>query len=160
MIVIADTTPLNYLIVIGCIDALPSLYTHVIIPSSVQNELLHANAPVEVRDWMSQPPSWMEVRSPLKISDPALLKLDAGKRDAIALAEELNAQLLIVDELKGRRIAEERGLAVVGTIGVLRDAASLGLIDIKSALDRLSRTTFHLSPGLVERLVKKSEFPG
>jgi predicted nucleic acid-binding protein len=81
--------------------------------------------------------------------DAALLKLDAGEREAIVLAEDAGADLIIVDELQGRRVAEGRGFTV---LGVLRDAASLGLINLDSTLNRLSETSFHLSPAILDRL--------
>jgi predicted nucleic acid-binding protein len=155
MIVIADTTPINYLILIGQIDVLSALYGRVVIPSAVQRELLHALAPSAVRQWMEEPPAWLEVLTPRTTIDPALLKLDAGEREAIVLAEEAGADLIIVDELQGRRVAEGRGFTVIGTLGILRDAASLGLLDLDSTLNRLSETSFHLSPAILDRLRDK-----
>jgi predicted nucleic acid-binding protein len=102
MIVVAETTPLNYLILIGEIDVLAKLYGRVVIPQAVQEELMRSRAPASVRAWIESPPEWLEILSPT-VSDTALAKLDAGERDAIALAEELSADQLIVDELLGRR---------------------------------------------------------
>lgn len=152
MIVVADTTPINYLILIEQIDLLKTLYRRVALPTSVERELLHRRSPMAVREWMRRPPAWLEVLTPRPTSDLSLLNLDAGERDSIVLAEETGADLLIVDELKGRRVAEGRGLAVIGTLGVLRDAAALGLIDLACALDLLSKTSFHLSPAILKRL--------
>ena len=151
MIVVADATPIHYLVLIGEADVLRALYGRVLIPSSVRNELLHSHAPPVVRDWIAHAPAWLDIRAPLPAADPVLARLDAGERDAIVLAEELSADLLVIDELKGRRVAEDRGLAVIGTLGVLRDAASLGLIRLSSTLERLGKTSFHLSPGLLDR---------
>lgn len=87
------------------------------------------------------------------ISDAALEKLDAGERDAIALAEQLSADQLIVDELLGRREAERRGLSVIGTIGVLREAADEGFLDLRTSIERLRQTSFHISPAILPTLL-------
>jgi predicted nucleic acid-binding protein len=153
MIVVADTTPINYLILIEEIDVLPKLYGRVIIPLAVSEELMRSRAPVKVQEWMKQPPDWLEVLSPTIVVDTKLAKLDAGERDAIALAEELSADQLIVDELLGRREAERRSLPVIGTVGVLREAAEMGLLDLRSAFERLQQTSFHVSPAILASLL-------
>lgn len=153
MIVVADTTPINYLILIEEIGVLPKLYGRVVIPPAVSEELMRSRAPMKVQEWIKQPPSWLTVVSPTVTPDPRLLKLDAGERDAIILAEELSADQLIVDELLGRREAEQRSLPVIGTVGVLREAAEMGLLDLRSAFDRLRQTSFHVSPAILASLL-------
>jgi predicted nucleic acid-binding protein len=153
MIVVADTTPVNYLILIGEIDVLAKLYGRVVIPETVREELTCSRTPAPVRAWIAQPPDWLEVLSPDTVSDAALEKLDAGERDAIALAEQISADLLIVDELPGRREAERRGLFVIGTIGVLREAGDEGLLDLRASIERLRQTSFHISPAILARLL-------
>ena len=154
MIVVADTTPINYLILIGEIDVLARLYGRVIIPQAVHEELTRLRTPESVRAWIAQPPDWLEILVPARIPDSALAKLDAGERDAITLAEELCADQLIVDELLGRREAERRGLSVIGTIGVLREASEEGLLDLRIAVERLRQTSFHISPSILAILLK------
>lgn len=153
MIVVADTTPVNYLILIGEVDVLAKLYGRVVIPQAVRNELMCSRAPASVRAWIESPPTWLEILSPAPVSDIALAKLDAGERDAIALAEELSADQLIVDELLGRREAERRGLSIIGTVGVLREAAEEGLLDLRAAVERLRQTSFHISPAILASLL-------
>lgn len=157
MIVVADTTPLNYLILIGEVDILMRLYGRVLVPESVRSELLHARTPTLVREWLEHAPSWLEVRAPATASDGSLDRLGAGERDAIFLAEELDCDQLIIDELIGRRFAEQRGLLVIGTIGVLREAAGAGLLDLRSAFERLEQTSFHVSPTILAELLKDRE---
>jgi predicted nucleic acid-binding protein len=155
MIVVADTTPINYLILIGEIDVLAKLYGRVVIPPAVQEELTRSRAPESVRAWIMRPPAWLEILSPAPMpEDTALSKLDAGERDAIALAEELSADQLIVDEMLGRREAERRGLSVIGTIGILREAAEEGLLDLRISIERLRQTSFHISPAILAALLK------
>jgi predicted nucleic acid-binding protein len=153
MIVVADTTPINYLILIGEIEVLAKLYGRVVIPETVRSELTQAGAPARVREWIAHPPGWLEVLSPSMVPDADLERLDAGERDALALAVEHSADQVIVDELLGRREAERRGLSVIGTIGVLREAAYEGLLDLRIAVERLRQTSFHISPAILASLL-------
>src|SRR5258706_6988668 len=83
--IVADTTPLNYLVLIQATEILPNLYRRVLIPPAVKAELAHTNAPDIVRAWISQPPSWLEA-VPLKLPvDSTLSHLDAGEGEAISL---------------------------------------------------------------------------
>ena len=152
MIVVADTSPLNYLILIEQVQVLEVLYGQVIIPPAVQDELLSAGALPQARTWMASPPAWLEVRSPL----PAFrnsVTLGAGESDAIVLAEQLGADRIIMDESLGRGEALRRGLKIIGTLGVLRDAHRAGLLDLPTAIDRLKATTFHASPQVLQAIL-------
>lgn len=153
MIVIADTGPINYLILIGEIDLLPALYGQVLIPPSVSEELGRKRAPDAVRLWIAGPPVWLEVRTPIRSGDPFLTHLDAGERDAILLAEELHADQLIIDESRGRREARRRQLPFTGTLGILQAGAKQGLLDLKSAVNRLQQTSFHISQDVLNQLI-------
>ena len=86
MIVIADTSPINYLILIEAADVLQGLYGGVIIPNAVVRELVDPRAPSAVRDWISEPPVWLRVH-PDPPGDPTLAFLGAGESAAITLAE-------------------------------------------------------------------------
>jgi predicted nucleic acid-binding protein len=101
MIVIADTGPLNYLVLIGAIDVLQPLDTRVITPEAVVEELSQVGAPDAVLAWIASPPIWLEVR-PDPPADPTLQFLDPGESAALALAESLSADELLIDELAGR----------------------------------------------------------
>ena len=83
---------------------------------------------------------------------PQLAGLDPGEREAITLALSLKADLVLPDEAKGRRVADQHGLSVCGTLGVLDQAASRGMLDLDEALARLRRTSFRASPKLLESL--------
>jgi len=88
------------------------------------------------------------------VPDSSLAKLDAGERDAITLATELQADRIIVDGREGRREAERRGIRVIGTLGVLREAAVLKLLDIRVAVERLQTTSFYVAPEVLAGLLK------
>jgi predicted nucleic acid-binding protein len=153
MIVVADTSPINYLVLIKEIEILPRLYGKVVIPQTVREELLHPVAAEIVRTWTAQAPAWLEIRTPAKSPDPSLARLDRGERDAIMLAAELHADQLIVDDREGRRLAEERGITVIGTLGVLKEAATMGLLDLRDCVARLQTTTFNVAPEVLRNLL-------
>lgn len=102
MIVIADTTPINYLILIDEIEILEKLYGQVFIPKAVFEELNADAAPNEVKNWLLQIPDWFEIKSVSSAIPNDLMILDAGESEAIQLATEINADLLIIDERLGR----------------------------------------------------------
>ncbi len=140
--IVADTTPLNYLVLIQAAEILPNLYRKVLIPPAVSAELAHANTPDIVRAWISQPPSWLEIVNLMWPIDSALSHLDPGEREAISLASELQAGLLIMDERDGVTLARQRGLTVIGTLATLDLAAIRGLINLQTMFDRLRKTSF------------------
>lgn len=152
-VVVADTSPLNYLTLIELIDVLPRLYGTVVIPQEVLSELTSPAAPREVREWAQTLPDWIEVRSVPANDDPALSNLDAGERSAIALAQSETNALLLIDEAAGRREASRRGISNTGTLGILRAAALGELIDLPSALGRLLATNFRVSVSLAHDLL-------
>ena len=141
-LIVADTTPLNYLILIHAAEFLPSLYHKVLIPVAVKVELAHPGAPNIVREWITRPPEWLDVATTAPPIDLGLAHLDAGEREAISLASELHSGLLLMDERDGVRVARQRGLKVVGTLAVLDLAAERGLLDLKTMFDRLHATSF------------------
>lgn len=98
MIVIADTSPVNYLVLIQEADLLPRLFGQVLIPPAVFAELKDPQAPPPVRAWLATAPLWLQVHSLRLHPDPALDYLDAGEREAIALAMELKADQVLMDE--------------------------------------------------------------
>ena len=158
MIVVADTSPLNYLVTINEIAVLPELYGTVIIRPAVRDELRRDRAPDIVRCWIAAPPAWLQVRIPTMEPDAELIaaELDAGEFDAILLAQELGASELILDDMDGRKEAERRHIHFVGTIGVLQAAAKRGLVNLKDALTRLRATNFYIAQELIDRLVAES----
>ncbi len=150
MMVIADTAPINYLVLIGEQELLPALFGQVIIPEAVLRELLAAATPQEVRQWIVSPPQWLEMRKTTMVPEASLAHLDEGEREAIQLAEELRADLLLVDEKAARREAVKRYLATSGTLGVLDRAAEKSLVDFSQVFQCLQQTSFYMSSA-VER---------
>ncbi|NEQ68796.1 MAG: DUF3368 domain-containing protein [Symploca sp. SIO2D2] len=155
MIVVSDTSPICYLLLIDQINLLPRLYNQVIIPQAVCEELGAEESPEIVQNWIAKPPKWLEVQSVEIAPDAAIERLDVGEGEAILLAEQLGADLILLDEKTGRRVAMERGLKVIGLLGILDDAATQGLIDLPVLVERLQQTTFWASSNLIEWLLAK-----
>jgi predicted nucleic acid-binding protein len=155
-LVIADTGPINYLLLIGHIEILPALFEKIVLPEAVRQELDDPEAPLAIRNWIAEPPAWVEVRSLRSyFVDPNLRRLDAGEEAAILLAVELNADLLLIDDRAGVAAARRRGFRVAGTLGVLAMAARRGLILLPEALARLKQTNFHYRQELLDRLTEE-----
>jgi predicted nucleic acid-binding protein len=156
MIVVSDTSPLNYLVLVGAIDVLPDLFGEVYAPPAVLVELQHPRTPDVVKDWSQAPPNWLRIQtpSPNATRDP---KLDPGEADAIALALEMGASAVLVDEKKGRRTAIAQGLAVLSTLTVLELAADRDLLDLRATLDALQATTFHCTQALIDDALKRHD---
>jgi predicted nucleic acid-binding protein len=147
MIIVSDTSPLCYLVLIGRVALLEQLYGRVVVPPAVVEELGHPRTPELVQTWAASPPAWLEVRSPQRIDDDLAL-LDPGEAAVIALARELHADALLIDERAAVRFARSEGLFVTGTLGVLIDAATAGLVSLADALAALEETSFRRSPTL------------
>jgi predicted nucleic acid-binding protein len=155
MIVIADTTPLNYLVLIDRAEILPQLYGRILIPPAVWQEFQQPETPQVARGWLARKPAWLEIRNVQRSPEPALGNLGAGEREAIALAEELRADRLILDDQAARRVATRRKLTVIGTLGVLVEAAERGLLDLPDAIARLQQTTFYVSQEVLELFLQR-----
>ena len=151
MIVVADTGPLHYLILLEHAELLHGLYGEVVVPDAVATELSSPSAPTAVRDWLSRAPAWfsvvpVEADSVQEVTD----ELDLGERAAIALAGTIHADLLLIDDAAGRAEAKRRNLRVTGTLGVLRAAAERGLVNVPELVARLKTTTFYADEALLK----------
>ena len=156
MTIVSNTSPICYLFLIDCIDVLPKLFEHVTLPKAVSNELKAKGSPVGLQDWIAQPPGWVDIYTgPLtKIKPNTVLdRLHAGERDAIILARQVEADLIILDEKAARQVADGYGLNVTGLLGILSEAARHGLINLPETVERLQKTTFRASPRLLKFLL-------
>ena len=158
MIVVADTSPLNYMVLIGAVDVLESLFSRVFVPQTVATELTAPQAPAEVRAWIAEPPAWLDIQ-PDPPLDGTLDALDPGERAAIALAVSFHASRLLIDDFDGRVAAERRRIRVTGTLGILAAAHRGELLNFDEAVNRLSNTTFYLSPQLLAATRKLLSIP-
>lgn len=153
MVVVADTSPINYLLLIGQIDLLKQLYARILIPPAVLAELKHDLAPKPVQNWARDKPSWLQVLSPK--NNLLLAELDLGECEAIALATEVGADVLLIDEQAGRQAALGRGLKVAGTLSVLDEADQAGLIVFDDVIGQLRKATFRVSESVLSEIRQK-----
>jgi len=145
---------LHYLILCEVAGILPSLFQRVFIPPQVFSELQQANTPAVVRDWAQNLPEWVAVQAPQAL-DPTL-GVDAGETAAICLAREIKAAAVLMDDRAGRNAAKQCGLAVVGTIGIIEQAAIRGMLDLPSTLDRLQQTNARLDSKLIQAALDRN----
>ena len=142
MIVVADSSPLHYLILIEQVELLRQYFSEVLIPKEVIAELNAPATPLVVSQWLAKAPPWLTAVS---VSAEEIgrvsASLDPGERAAIALAETARADLLLIDDRAGREEARRRGLRFTGLLGILRRAADHGLIDVLTSWPGLTRRT-------------------
>lgn len=159
MIVISDTSPLTNLAAIGQFALLQQLYVEIHIPDGVWHELK-----AEGKEW----PGWREVVEASwvthhAVKDQTLVTvlmedLDRGEAEGIALALEMQANLILIDEKEGRHTAHRLGLQVVGVLGVLLQAKAKGLITrVRPLLDDLrAKADFYLSEALYQAVLTQA----
>jgi predicted nucleic acid-binding protein len=152
-VVVSDTSPLHYLILCGAETLLPRLFSQVVIPPTVFRELQQPNTPAPVRQWAGSLPAWAAVQTPRTIN--LSLDVDAGELEAICLAREINASAVLMDDRAGRNAAIHCGLAVIGTIGLLEQAAARKLLDLPQVMERLRQTNARLNPDLVKAALER-----
>ena len=158
-VVISDTSPISGLIRLNLLELLPKLYGELIIPPTVYAELLNLSVfgyemtPLTTASWLKiVPPQNYTLLSQLSQD------LDLGEAEVIVLAKEQRATLLIIDEKKGRAIAREMDLPIVGLLGVLIEAKKKKHIPlIKPLLIELQKLGFRISPSLFELVLKEAK---
>jgi predicted nucleic acid-binding protein len=150
MIVVSDTSPITTLMQIGRVDLLRTLYGEVLIPEAVRDELLAAHHSL---------PRFCECvpAADRKAVNLLLAELDPGEAEAIVLAKEKHAVLLI-DEIEGRDVAAREGLRFIGLLGVLIQAKNGGLIPlVRDALTEIENgTTFFISQEMKNLALKRA----
>ncbi|MFM9957253.1 MAG: amidophosphoribosyltransferase [Phycisphaerales bacterium] len=150
---VSDTSPINYLVLLDKVDLLRQLFGSVVVPPFVMTELQDARSPEAIRAWAASPPAWIQVRRPS--GTVAGRGIHAGESEAIALAIELRADAVLIDDSRARRFAQARGLVVKGTLGILKLAADRNLVDLNDAVNQLRAGTFRSRPELLERLLRR-----
>ncbi|MBI2188354.1 MAG: DUF3368 domain-containing protein [Acidobacteria bacterium] len=147
MVVVADSSPLIYLSRVGLLHVLAALFGEVVVPRVVWDEAVERRPSAPGIDALRRARWIRVVDNPLPEVD---LGLDPGETAAVLLAESRHADLLLIDERIGRRVAQERGLVVRGTLGVLVQARQSELLPrLKPVLDALVAEGFRVAPALV-----------
>lgn len=155
MIIVCDTSPITNLIRIDRLHLLEALYGQIIIPPAVYRELIR----YERQGSLIAAQDWITTRSVSDESAVVALReiLDPGEAEAIVLAEELGADALIIDERKGRSLARQQGLRIIGLLGVLVAAKNSELIEtVKPIMDQLiEAANFRISTKLYQQILIK-----
>ena len=137
MVIVSDTSPVTSLIQIGRLELLTQVFGQVVVPKTVYDELCKVPGQQAVIDQQN----WLFIDHAKDHSHVKILEneLDAGEAEAIVLALELKADYLVIDEFKGRSKAEEIGLKIIGSLGVLLQAKQIGLIPaVKPLIDDIN----------------------
>ena len=150
-VVVSDTSPLHYLILCNAESILPCLFRQVVIPPTVFRELQQPKTPPVVAHWAASLPAWVTVQAPQIVK--LALDVDPGELEAICLAREIHADAILIDDRAGRKSAIDCGLAVIGTLGLLEQAAARGLIELPTVLARLAQTNARLDPALIRTML-------
>lgn len=158
MIIVSNTSPISNLIIISEISLLQQIYPKILIPPAVHSELtrLPTLQPTMVSLLGA---GWLEIQAPtnLQLLDTLNQTLDSGEAEAIALAVELSAGRLLIDERLGRKVSASYGLKLRGLLGILIHAKQRGLIPaLKPILDRLiNQAGFRVSQALYDRTLQE-----
>jgi len=156
MIIISDTAPLNYLVLIREIEVIARLAGRVLIPQAVYDEMHAHKTPQPVKEWVDSQPVWLEVRRANTSLFTPQRKIGKGETEAIALALELKADVLLIDDGKGIKEAHRLQIPTLRLLTVLEEAAKKNLLDLPEVIDKLKRTSFHLPPDeLVEEMLER-----
>jgi hypothetical protein len=155
--VVLDTSPLNYLIRLGCVDILRDMHGKVLVPGAVLAELSHPAAPSEVRAWLKAPPLWIEFVRVSEIDLTLPKQLGAGEREAVSLAATKPDSLLIVDDQRARSAAMQRFIETTGTLAVVRHASLQGSLNFRKTISRLIESGFRISPRLQSEILARYE---
>ena len=158
-IVISDAGPLIALSRIEQLSLLKKLYTAVLIPVAVQNELCcDTNLPGARGLRHALDDGWIEVHELVDETGVLVtlqLVLDPGESQAILLAERIGCRFVLMDERRGRQLAKSRGLKVVGIAGVLLAAKKKGLLDaVAPELEKLRKAGYRLSTQLIDEVLR------
>ena len=158
MIVVTDTTPIISLMKAGQLELLQKLFGIVYIPETVYRELTDNEAfSEEVR--MVQECEFLYVQKVDNGKSVTILQnftgLDAGESEAIILADEMNSDVLLMDEHKGRQVAKKLGITITGTIGILTQAFDEGMLtkeEVERCIELLKESGIRVSEKLYQRL--------
>ena len=163
MIVVSDTSPITNLAAISQLNLLQQLYSHLIIPKAVYNEMVKVDQLVPGAVEVQTLP-WIQTQAVADYQQIVAIQssqenIDVGEAEAIVLALELKADLLLMDERRGRAVATSCGLNVTGLLGVLLQAKRNSLIPaVKPVMDQLiEQVDFRVSSQLYAAILQSAD---
>lgn len=149
MTIIYNTTPLRYLVEIEETQVLEELFGNVIIPQAVFDELQDPRTPLKVKAWMQSRPAWLELRqADISIFTPQKM-IGEGEREALALALELKADAVLMDDKGATLEARRLNIRAIPTFFILEQAAEKNLLDLPQAIEKMKQTGFYPPPEVV-----------
>jgi len=157
-VVVADATPLHYLILVDAVHILPRLFERIHVPAEVRDELTCEAIPALIRTWMRKSPEWLEV----SLHQLFLLKIMLCRRLTQVKERQLCSLLPFGPTFYSLMIArcilaQRRGLAITGTLGVLDVASQLGLVQLQDVFVRLQKTNFRYHLHSWRRLLEEEK---
>lgn len=160
MIVVSDTSALTALFLVQQLELLPNLYGTVIVPTAVMDELLLLETDLKYDLSTVKSATWL---STVSIKDEPLFQkyrrvLDEGESQALVLAKELAADLLLIDEMRGRAVAKAEGIPHTGVLGILLSAKAQGLLTAVQPVmnDLKTFANFYISEQLYKRVLDEA----
>lgn len=160
MIIISDTTPIISLLKAEQLDLLQKLFQEVIIPKAVYNELI-SNTKFQNEAQIIRECSYIFVEEVIDTKSVNIFRrvtgLDAGESEAIVMADEKKADLLLMDERKGRIVAKQMGLTITGTVGILLQSYDEGLLnadEIRESIYKLKECGIRISDSLYDLILE------
>jgi predicted nucleic acid-binding protein len=154
MIIVCDASPLIALSLCNKLDLLDTLFKEVVLPERVYQEVSREGKPEagKIAAWAR---GKVQKVGKQPLFQAINLSLDAGESEAITLYWEKAADFLLIDEQRGRRIAAQNGIKIIGTLGILLLAKEKGLVDvIKPFLDQLWASPIRISDSLYQDILK------
>ena len=153
MVIVSDASPVTSLIQVGQLELLNAVFGQVVVPRAVYNELCKVPGQqtiIDQQNWL-----FIDHAKDLKHVKTLENELDAGEAEVIVLALEMKADYLVIDEFKGRNKAEEIGLKIIGSLGVLLQAKQKGLISAVKPLidDLIQKAEFRVHPALYQQVL-------
>lgn len=154
-LVVSNTGPLIALDACNQLDLLPSLYARITVPKEVVHELARGGATGLPSGLTYNHLTWIEVQTLANPPSSALLaRLDPGEAEVITLALEIGANLVLIDEQRGAKIAREQGLTVLGSVGILLLAKKKGLLsEVKPHVLEMHAKGVRLSDSFMEKAI-------
>lgn len=161
MITVSNTTPIISLLKAEALEILERLFGEVYISQGVYNELVSNNVFIEEAQTIKECRFIKVVNVRNEFAVKLLQKnlaLDLGESEAIVLSDELNGDILIIDEKKGRAVAKSMSINLAGTLGVLLKAKNQGIVEaIRPIIDKMMQKDIRISATLYEEVLKKAK---
>lgn len=141
---------------LGHEQVLPQLFGQILIPPFVRMEMQRPSTPPKVRAWADSLPDWITVRAPLTLD--LTLKVHRGEQEAISLALEIGARLILLDDRAARLVAAQRGLRMTGLLAIVETAGERNLLSLPDTLNDLRQnTSYRIDRRLVEQALARHQ---